>query len=133
MRRDTLKTFGAIVLILIIVGVTFWYGNRQRQAQVKKDQLAAEVQTKKSSTSATEGTKSPAKSVAPAPASPSKTTPAPVSPTVVTPAPTATPQTGGELAFAIPLGAIVLGYQLKKASERSLKRSLLSIASSPSV
>lgn len=123
-RRDTLKTFGAILLILVIVGVTFWYGNRQRQEQVKKDQKAAQVQTKKSSTSTVQSTKP---SPAPAKSTPS---PAPVSPAIVTPTPSSTPQTGSELAYLLPLGAVIVGYQVQKASKRSLKRSLLASTTS---
>ncbi len=109
MRRDTLKTFGAILLILIIVGVTFWYGNRQRQAQVKSDQATQQV---KKSTASTQVAK-------PAPA-PATTAPAPAA----APAPTSTPQTGSSLAYLIPVAALVAGLQAKRASSQALKRSL---------
>lgn len=112
MNRDSLKTVGAIVLIAAIVGLTFWYGNKQRTDQVKNDK-AQQTQTQKSSSqTSTQSTK-------PAPA------PAPVA-TTPPPAPATTPQTGAETAVIIPLGALVAAIAVKRASDRTLKRALLS-------
>lgn len=36
MTRDSLKTVIGLVLIVGIVGATFWYGNAQRQTQLRK-------------------------------------------------------------------------------------------------
>lgn len=36
MTRDTLKTVIGLLLIVGIVGATFWYGNAQRQTQLRK-------------------------------------------------------------------------------------------------
>jgi hypothetical protein len=116
MRRDSLKTLGAILLILIIVGVTFWYGNKQRQAQVKSDQQASQQQAKKAS-------QSTKPDPAPAPVAPA--TPPVVS--TVSPAPTATPQTGSGIEVILPVVALIGGFQLKRASAKALKRSLLTV------
>jgi regulatory protein YycH of two-component signal transduction system YycFG len=45
MKRDTLKTIIALVVIGLIVVVTFLYGNSQRQAQLRRDQAAKEKTT----------------------------------------------------------------------------------------
>ncbi len=136
MRRDTLKTFGAILLILIIVGVTFWYGNRQRQAQVKSDQQAAQQAKKpapvaQSNKPVPPAAKTPtpapaaAKPTAPAPVAKAAPTPAPTTTPTATPSPNSTPQTGSDLAYLVPVAALAVGYQVKRASARVLKRSLM--------
>lgn len=109
MNRDTLKTVGAIVLIALIVGLTFWYGNKQRTDQVKNDK-AQQTQTAQKSTSQS---------------STQKTTPAPT-PQPAAPAPAAsTPQTGADTTIIIPLGALAGAVALKRASDKSLKQALL--------
>lgn len=126
MRRDSLKTFGAIVLILIIVGVTFWYGNRQRQAQVKGDQQSAQQQAKKPATNTTQVVKPTSTPVAkanpePTPVAKSSAAPTPA-PAVTTPAPAATPQTGGSLEIILPLAALAVAFRVKRSSVQMLKR-----------
>lgn len=151
MRRDTIKTVGAILLIVAIVGITFWYGNRQRQQQIKHDQQVAAQSnqtikssstTSKSSTATTKSTASTTPKANPTPAPSPKVaytpptaspTPAPAAGTVTPQStnpsaqPTSIPQTGGELGFIVPVAALVIGYQVKRASDRSLRRAQMSI------
>ncbi|MFI5240473.1 MAG: hypothetical protein ACHQUB_02080 [Candidatus Saccharimonadia bacterium] len=109
MKRDTMQSIGAIILIVGIVATTFWYGNRQRQAQIKKDQTLSS-QTAKPNPAPT-----PKQNPTPKP------TPAPVVATS-----TSIPKTGAESDLLIPLGALVGVVYLQRGSKRSLKRSLLS-------
>ena len=113
MNRDSLKTVGAIVLIALIVGLTFWYGNKQRTDQVKNDQ-AQQTQSQKSTT------QSSSEKTAATP-SPAPQTPAPA------PAPASTPQTGADTMIIIPLGALVAAVAVKRASNKSLKQALLAV------
>lgn len=45
MKRDTVKTIIGLVIIAAIVAATFWYGNAQRQAQLRRDSDAKKQQT----------------------------------------------------------------------------------------
>lgn len=45
LNRDFLKTLGGILVIGAIVVATFLYGNRQRQEQIKKEELAKQEQS----------------------------------------------------------------------------------------
>lgn len=126
MNRDGLKTTGAIVLIIAIVGATFWYGNRQRQTQIKHDQQVQD-QAKKSSSTSSSATTTGSNAPTPAPASKNPTpTPPASSSTNPAPTPQTTPQTGGEIAYLLPVGALILGYRYKRNSQENLKKALLS-------
>lgn len=108
MNRDALKTLGAIILIAGIVGATFWYGNRQRQQQVKQDQ-ATKQQTAQQAPSPT-----PAATPAPSGQTPNSNVSMPAK----------TPATGGSLAIVVPVGALVAVAATKRYSDKALKRSL---------
>jgi cytoskeletal protein RodZ len=121
MNREALKTVGAVILIVGIVGTTFWYGNKQRHEQVKSDQTTQQQQNQQSSSS---GTAQPTPAPAPAPAPAAGTS---VSATVAGPAPqpTTIPETGSGFEVILPIGALVAVVAAKRASDKSLKRALL--------
>ncbi len=140
MNRDTWKTIGAIVLIAAIVGLTFWYGNKQRSDQVKSDKAAQTQQQKTTASGSSSSTTSPSPAPTPSASQPSPApqaaapSPAPQSssnashpaPAPQTPAPApqpaSTPQTGADTAVIIPIAAVALAYGVKRASDRSLAR-----------
>jgi len=132
--KDSVKTVGAIIIIGLIVVATFLYGNRQRQQQIQRDQMA---QQSKQSQNSTEVTVSPSgSSTQVKPASPSSPQPAPASgqnvgggsvPTTGGSGVAQTPQTGGEVWFAVPLGLMAGLWQLNRYSQRRVSRAQLDV------
>lgn len=110
--KETLKTIGGVVLIAVIVVATFLYGNKQRQEQLRKPNGTA-TQTTDTSKPGT-GLVNPS----------GQATTVPASDAQPQTAPTTTPETGGELAFALPLAVLVGLYQYNRHSQRALQSSL---------
>lgn len=94
--KETLKTIGGVVLIAVIVVATFLYGNKQRQEQLRQQQAQQNTQSQQQVKS---------------PGAGSVNTPAP---TTATPPSGTTPQTGGEMAYLLPLAALIGLYQLNR-------------------
>ena len=131
MHRPTLvKLAVGVVLILLVVIATFWYGNAQRNAQTKQNtspqpaqnsqQLPNTDQAPKSSNDSDQKTE-PAPSTAPAqPATPTPAQSQPVAP-VANSGPSATmPSTGGELSI-VPLTILAtLAYMYVRSRPRKL-------------
>lgn len=52
MKRDTLKTIAGLVIIVLIVSVTYFYGNSQRQADLRRQAEAKRTQQEASNKNA---------------------------------------------------------------------------------
>ena len=123
MNKDLLKTVGAIVLILAIVGGTFWYGSQQRSEQANQtNQEEQQANREETRDEASE------------PAAQNETGEEPAQEEGSDVAanignnnqPTTIPNTGSEAAALIPAVLILGMYFVNRSTKRALHQELLS-------
>lgn len=128
LTRDLLKTVGAILVIGIIIVATFLYGNRQRQEQVRRDQQIRQQQEQKAAEET--GPKVTVNNTK------DNTVVKPENATNVgggslqnppAPASGATPQTGSDGLYLLPLAVMVGLVQWNRVAKRNLREAALRV------
>jgi cytoskeletal protein RodZ len=132
MRRSLVTTIGGLLLVILVVGATFLYGNSQRQEQQRQDEQRQEQAQQKpadqpaKTAEANQPASQPAATTStPAPSSTSTTATQPTTGGTAQPQPASMPAAGSGLGAVIGVMAVGGSLYAYRRSQLDLRRRLV--------